>query len=191
MKKGIFLIILLLLVPLALAKSESVTLYKGKSEIIENNNLTLLDFDKEDEKMVVCVNNQKGIVSDDRKIGEVHIDIRSFESEGVRVILDSDCDDCNVGDNLDCYDECNLDKDCGDGDEETVDYCKGRPKRCTFEKILIKDVVPKPVEGENGTKEENKTEGNSSLLTQQEEFGEVEYFSFFKKLVFWILGLGR
>ena len=48
MKKLILLIILLLIIPIGLAKTEKITMYPGMSRMIENSNITLISLDEKE-----------------------------------------------------------------------------------------------------------------------------------------------
>ncbi|MAH07561.1 hypothetical protein CMI38_04915 [Candidatus Pacearchaeota archaeon] len=187
MKKWRVLLILVLLLPIGEAKTKTFTFQRDGSEVIEDINVTLLDFDKKENKVIVCVNNKKGIISNDKKINGVYFEIKKYEGETVKMSLEVECNECVIRDNLECYDECRINSDCDDNDKETLDSCKGRPKQCIHTKV----VVPKSVELVNKTQEKNKTEENPSPSPQQEEVREVEYFSFFKQLSLWIIGWFR
>ena len=67
MKKAIFLLILVFLLPLASAKTETITFEKGDSYVIENVNITIIDINRKDERTVLCVNDFKTIIGDEEK----------------------------------------------------------------------------------------------------------------------------
>ncbi len=119
------LLILVLLLPLGEARTKTFTFQRDQSELIENINVTLLDFDRKEDKVIVCVNNRKGIVSEDKRINGVYFEIKKYEGETVKMSLEGDCDECEVGDNLECYDECRVNEDCDDFNDETIDSCNG------------------------------------------------------------------
>lgn len=179
------MLLMLLILPVSYAKTQTFTFQKDQSEVIENINVTLLDFNKKEEKIVVCVNNQRGIVVDDKRVNGVYFEIKRFDSTGVKMTLEADCDECKVEDNLECYNECKKHEDCDDGNESTLDYCTGRPRKCVHnKKTVLKPVV-------NETREGNKTEENLLEKDSVKEVPKVEYFSFFKKLVLWVVGWVR
>lgn len=98
-----FMIVLLLLIPISLAKTQTVVLNRGESTVIDGINVTLIDFIKKDRKVLICVNDEKTIISDDKRVNKVYIDMRSFRDEGVRLELEADCDDCIASDNAKCF----------------------------------------------------------------------------------------
>ena len=57
---GLFFMVLLVL-----AKTETVEMKEGESFEIKDKNVTLIKFDPEDDKIIVCVNNEKAIVSEE------------------------------------------------------------------------------------------------------------------------------
>ena len=65
MKKLILLGIILLLIPLVFAKTNTINLQKGQSFVIENINVSLVEFSNKDDKIVICVNDKKQIIDED------------------------------------------------------------------------------------------------------------------------------
>jgi hypothetical protein len=133
------------MVYLVLAKTETVELKEGESFEIKDKNLTLIKFDPEDDKVIVCVNNEKAIVSDriDKSVNGVTIHIKSVKNNYARLELTRRCtsskcscekteEDCS---NVECFHECNSDDDCDDKDETTNDFCRGSPRKCINIKI--------------------------------------------------------
>ena len=96
MKKLILLVILLLIIPIILAKTEKVTMYSGMSRQIENSNITLISLDEKENKIIVCINNEKRILEEDteRAIGKLIINVKSINLNYVDLELKSDCRDC-------------------------------------------------------------------------------------------------
>jgi hypothetical protein len=103
MKILAFLAILLVLVSFVFAKTDTVILAIGESHVVDDNNVTLIDYDKREDKVLVCVNGKKGIVTDERRIGDVYIEIKTFKDNGVRMSLEANCDECRVRDNSECF----------------------------------------------------------------------------------------
>ncbi len=118
MKIWVIAVIFLFLMPFSHGKSETVVIEKGESLVIENINITLVDYSKKKEKLLVCVNNQRAILSDDKRIGSVYFDLKIFRNNGVKVELDADCDDCVVSDNSKCFPAKNLTEKESDFDFE-------------------------------------------------------------------------
>ena len=103
MKALAIFIIFLFLVPSIYAKSKTVILNKGDSYIIEDINVTMMDYKKKEDKIFVCVDNERSIVKDEKRVGLVYIEIKSFRADGVKLTLDAKCEDCVVGDNSKCF----------------------------------------------------------------------------------------
>ena len=108
MRIWIIAVIFIFLMPFSYGKSETVILDKGDSFVIENVNVTLIDYNKKKEKLLVCVDNQRAILSDDKRINSVYFEIKSFRDNGVRIQLETDCDDCAISDNSECFPARNL-----------------------------------------------------------------------------------
>jgi len=97
MKKAIILIILLiLLVPIGLAKTETVELRTGDSRLIEDSNVTLLSINERDNKIIVCVNSQKQILEEkqEKTVNNLRIDVKDVKYDYAKLTLDSDCRNC-------------------------------------------------------------------------------------------------
>lgn len=159
--KVVLCLLVLVLMPVVLAKTMEVELKQGESYFYDGRNITLLNLDKKAETVVICLNNKKEIISDYKNINGVGVDLKWVKSDKAKFEFRfSKCEDCDFGDwgNLDCFDECNKDEDCDDNDEETIDNCEGKPRRCVNE-VMVK----KEEKEENKTLEENKTIENKSL----------------------------
>ena len=102
MKKLILLVILLLIIPISLSKTEKVTMYPGMSKVIENSNITLISLDEKDNKVIVCINNEKKILEEDsdKTVGKLIINAKSIKLNYADFELKSDCKDCVCG--LEC-----------------------------------------------------------------------------------------
>jgi len=131
---------LFFMVFLVLAKTETVEMKEGESFEIKDKNVTLIKFDPENDKIIVCVNNEKAIVSDelDKSVNGVTIHIKSVKIDYAKIELTRSCtsskcsceetsEDCS---NVECFNECDYDSECDDGDEDTLDFCTGSPKKC-------------------------------------------------------------
>ncbi len=165
MKKAILLLILVM-IPVALARTEEVELKQGESYSFDGRNITLMKLDKSDDRVVICVNNKKEIVSDNKYVSGVNIDLKWVRDNSAKFEFRfSECEECNYGiwDNLDCFDECNLDIDCNDNDENTIDECKGRPKKC------IDTEIKKEEEKEEVKEEEKKEEDKTGEIVKEEK----------------------
>ena len=144
MKKYVVFIVLLT-VFLVLAKTETVELKEGESFEIKDKNLTLIKFDPDDDKIIVCVNNEKAIVSDeiDKSVNGVTIHIKSVKKDYAKLELTRRCtsskcscektdEDCS---NIECFHECDSDAECDDNNKTTNDFCRGSPRKCLNIKI--------------------------------------------------------
>lgn len=96
MKKLILLAILLLIIPISLAKTEKINLYPGMSRLIENSNITLISLDEKNNKAIVCINNEKKILTEDsdKTVGKLIINAKNIKLDYVEFELKSDCKDC-------------------------------------------------------------------------------------------------
>src|SRR3989344_6686931 len=116
MKKLILLIILLLIIPISLAKTEKITLYPGMSKLIENSNITLISLDEKNNKAVVCINNEKKILTEDtdKTVGKLIINAKNIKLDYVEFELKSDCKDCT------CTSDCSNDLCFPEVKQETI-----------------------------------------------------------------------
>jgi hypothetical protein len=111
MKKGIYLIILLMLIPLVIAKTEYVDLEKGQSYRASDSNITLLSVNSEKDKIILCVNNNKYILSEEssRNLKNLIIDLKDIYNDNkIRLKLESTCSNCICKEdcsNVDCYEK--------------------------------------------------------------------------------------
>ena len=160
----IIAVIFLFLMPLSFAKTKTVILERGGSFVIEEINVTLIDYNKKRDKALVCVDNQRAILSDEKRVGEVYLEIISFRDDGVKIQLDADCDDCLVSDNSECFTIKNF-------TEENDEY--------EFE---VNETVPADLTGENVTEEESDEKNVET---------KGGYKGVFKRLLFAIIDLFR
>lgn len=156
MKWGVLIILVLLMSVLTVsATTEKIDLKVGESFTIRGRNVMVLALNEEDDKVVVCVNNQKAIISEEGRVGEVRIKILNIVEDGfnpedsyARLELENDCRDCVCNgdcDNSQCIierEECSSDNDCDDNDEGTSDKCEGNPKKCVYRdiEVILEDV---------------------------------------------------
>lgn len=94
---------LVLLAPFSSARTKTLILDRGDSYVFEDVNITMIDFNKKRDKVLVCVDNERAIISDEKRVGWVYFEIKSFRDDGVKLTLDADCDDCVVSDNSECF----------------------------------------------------------------------------------------
>src|SRR3989344_4314638 len=153
--------IMLLLLPIVYAaRSVDVTLKPGESYSLEGKNITLLS--SVNGSMMLCINNEKFIVSKDKTIRRISIDFRRANYEEAFFKLKYECgNDCKCNgeecsnnacffgseklDNLNLNEtisdekeepssECTQDLDCDDTNICTIDTCKDSV--CKYEPIL-------------------------------------------------------
>jgi hypothetical protein len=152
MKKAIFYTILaILLLTTVSAKTVTEDLGPLESVIIENQNITLIDLDNDENKAILCVNGVKTIVKEDisKTVNNLVIEIRDVTSTYIDVKLSGNCDDCVLNNNINCLHTCNSNLDCNDDNDKTTDYCIGSPRNCFYENLQeeIDPIVPdKPEE---------------------------------------------
>ncbi|MDD5178188.1 MAG: hypothetical protein PHT54_02810 [Candidatus Nanoarchaeia archaeon] len=109
MKNGIYFVILLILVPLVVAKTEYIDLEKDQSYRVSDSNITLLSVNSENDKIILCVNNNKYILSEEssRNLKNLIIDLKDiYNNDKVRLKLESSCSNCICKEdcsNIDCY----------------------------------------------------------------------------------------
>jgi len=181
MVKRAFLMVFLVMCVFALAKTEDIRFGVLDSYEIKDKNITVMRYDEKDDKVVVCVNGVKGIISDeeDKSISGLSIHVETVKDEYAKLEITRFCEgskcSCeDVGDECDntpCFDECKEDRECDDGDELTNDACTGRPKKCSYTLVGRGNVdepnVSDPVEGNGGVDEPNggeePTEGDSEI----------------------------
>lgn len=122
------LLLIILLSTLVNANTEIVNMKKGDSILLEGKNITLINLDNEDDKVVICINNVKSIVSDEKTTNEVIIDVKSVKDDYARIGFEVICDDCICDEsclNNDCFSqkECIYNTECNDFNILTKDSC--------------------------------------------------------------------
>ena len=146
MKKIVFLLTFLFVILTVTAATERITLNKGESLFLNQKNITLLNADFKNDNVLICVNNQKAIVSDEEMVNGARIEIKDVIDEGtaeLEIEVES-CNDDSCKCTIDCTnnlcittsseppeDECYTDSDCDDNNDQTEDKCEGTPKTCT------------------------------------------------------------
>lgn len=147
------------MMPVALARTAEVELKQGESYSFDGRNITLINANKLGKNVIICVNNKKEIVSDNKYIQGINVDLKWIKEGSAKFEFRyTKCEDCDFGnnDNLDCFDECSLNKDCDDNNENTVDECKDRPKKCVNTEVKKEE-----------KKEENKTEDKEEEIKEE------------------------
>lgn len=143
LKRLVILLVLLLTIHLALAKTTDITMQEGQSIELEGSNITLMSIDTKNDKALVCVNSKKAIVSDARLANNVLIKIKSLKKDKIRFDITPNCKDCICDteecSNVACFNECNTDKNCNDYNPRTKDICSGTPKTCSHQVEELKE----------------------------------------------------
>src|SRR3989344_1604497 len=95
-----YMVLIFLVILLPLASAAKISLLINQSYTKDGRNITLLDINKD--KILVCVNNEKGIVSKDKleTVNDVSIDIKNIYTDRIRAELKVYCTDCKC--NSDC-----------------------------------------------------------------------------------------
>src|SRR3989344_7358337 len=80
MKKSLIFVIIIIL-PLVLAKTDTLQMQKGESQLFYGKNITLLNFNEEEDTIILCINNKIKIVTDSAVVNGVSVDIRRVAPE--------------------------------------------------------------------------------------------------------------
>ncbi|MFH1209162.1 MAG: hypothetical protein V1663_00010 [archaeon] len=161
MKTVLILIVLLISLNGVYAFTEQIVIFKGDSFLMSNKNVTLIDVFEDEDTIVVCVNNQKAIVSNGETFNGVKFDIEDIKDNYIDVYLKTTCTDCICDENClndRCFNyvvynqsnvnnlsneveqvQCYSDEDCVDGKDNTVDNCIN--SKCY--NLLIEDIEGK------------------------------------------------
>ena len=137
MKGAVLLIFLVIFLATVEAKTLTENLKVGNSVIIEDQRISLLNLDKKDDKVVLCINDVKTIVSKarDRTVNNVRVEVKSVTLDQARLKLESVCKNCILSDNDICINQCNTNSDCDDTNDSTIDKCTRIPKECVYTDI--------------------------------------------------------
>ncbi len=153
MKIWIILGVIFLALPFTSAATvKDVTLDVGGSFLLDGKNITLVN--SGDKSTLLCINQEKVIVSKDKRVQNIFVDYRSSDEQKARFKLeydcgeDCDCDEDECNNNL-CIEsiitkvkgnntpeeelECTENSDCDDSDLCTSDFCTGN--KCIYQKI--------------------------------------------------------
>ena len=98
MKKALLIFLLLLAIPIAAAITEYPDLSKGESFIVKDKNITLLGISMDSESVLVCVNNEVGIISDSKTINGVGISLRGITDNEASLKISYRCPNCVCSD---------------------------------------------------------------------------------------------
>jgi hypothetical protein len=181
MKLLIYLLLTLLLVTTVQSISTLKELKIGESFVTENQNITLLDLDRGDEKVILCINGVKGIVSEtrNRKVNNVLVEVRSVKRDKANIKFESNCNNCQLNNNNACFNQCTSSLDCDDNNEDTLDLCTGSPLVCTHTDTTLEPETP-PI-----------TEDNSDEITvivniEEPQIEPPKKENFISRVIFWI-----
>jgi len=193
MKKSLIFVIIIIL-PLVLAKTDTLQMQKGESQLFYGNNITLLNFNEEEDSIIVCINNKIKIVTDSAVVNGVSVDIRRVTPEFAEFKVDYRCSgrecDCDAScSNELCIsrDQCSKDLDCNDNDETTLDTCEGSPKKCIYsEKPIAKAQCTKNEDcnDDNECTQDNCEDGScrfTEIPNCKKEVQEISSTSSFKE----------
>lgn len=130
------MIILLACTSIAYAITEYATLAPGSSYIIKDKNITLMGISDDEESVLICVNNEKAILSEDRTINDVYLSLRKVEDDSADIKIEYKCPNCI------CSKECSNEL-CNQKSKEINPLEKNENGSGTIEKItpsIIKNI---------------------------------------------------
>ena len=168
MKIWIIFLACILFIPLSSAVPiNDVTLNVGQSFLLDGKNITLAR--SSNDGTILCINNEKIIISKDKRVQGVFIDYRDSDYENARFKIEYDCNDDCVCDGDECINdvcvesslpivlveeeievECNEDFECNDDNSCTTDIC--------FENNCVFNLIEGCGFVEENTEEENPVE---------------------------------
>ena len=142
-KLGLFIILISTLV---YATSEVIDLKIGDSFLIVDKNITLINIDDKDDKVILCINNVKVIVNRnlDKTVNDVIISVRSIDENSTRVKFERKCKKCV------CDDSC-LNNLCFPTKIEIKEIVKVPQQEEILEKVSSKGEIKKIEEMGNNT----------------------------------------
>ena len=143
------LLLFLLSIKLATADTERITLTNGESFLFDGKNITLID--SSEDSVIICVNKVK-IISDEKTVNGVIIDLINSDEGQAELRLDFECrDDCGCDLN-----ECNN------------DICfRSQPSGTTSIETSIETTIG--VTSSTETTADTTIDGASAIVEQQEE----------------------
>jgi len=136
MKGGLIVLFIVLSCLLVNAATERITLRMGENIIMQDKNITLVT--TSEDAIVVCVNNEKKIVTGSSTVNGVSVIIEEANRNSAELRLQYECktdcyckEDCN---NNQCFyygSECIQDTECDDNNIDTIDKCTNG--KCVYE----------------------------------------------------------
>ena len=94
MKKVMVIISFLIVISTAFALTEYPTLKPGESYLIKDRNVTLIGISYDENSILLCINNEKAIVSDSTTVNKVSVSLRSVDNAQARLKLEYKCSNC-------------------------------------------------------------------------------------------------
>ncbi len=94
----ILVILIFLILPVSAAR---INLMEGESYYKDGRNVTLLGIDNKRDKVLVCVNNERAILSRERQktVKDVGLLVKSVSTEQARIDVKVYCEDCECNGN--------------------------------------------------------------------------------------------
>jgi len=107
MKKTLLLLFMILFSNISLAATETFDLYINNSFEFEDKNISLVNVDFENDKAVLCMNNEKFIldIDNDKTFNQVTFDLRKVDQRNIELKVGYKCE----GDCI-CDESCSNDK---------------------------------------------------------------------------------
>ena len=78
----------------AYAATEFVSLDQNESFLIKDKNITLLGISDDEKSVLVCVNNEKAILSSDKTLNKVGLSLRKANETSARLKISYKCPNC-------------------------------------------------------------------------------------------------
>lgn len=138
MRRGLIVAIFVLCLVSVSARTIDIDLYFNQSQEEFGKNITLISVDTKEDKAIICVNQEKFIITDTKNIDGLSIDLRTVKKDYISLDLESSCTNCKCEDKCDnsiCFDKCQSDDDCLKLHGYAV-KCSGTPKECVYEEIV-------------------------------------------------------
>ncbi|MBS3171386.1 hypothetical protein J4449_02110 [Candidatus Woesearchaeota archaeon] len=95
----LFLVILIFLIlPVNAAR---VNLIEGENYYTDGRNITVLGIDNKRDKVLVCINNERAILSKERQktVNDVSLLVKTVSDEKIRIDIKVYCEDCECNEN--------------------------------------------------------------------------------------------
>lgn len=183
--RKLILIILFLVLFLAVVsagtdtETERTELEEGQSMEVSGKRLTLMKLDYENQRVIVCVNGKRAILSErsTKNVNDAIINLRGVTKNKADIRMSVNCPGCECDESCDnsiCFDKCYTDKDCDDGNDLTEDECFGTPKICHNTKIKECTVDEHCEDNDDCTIDKCSDILNKCSHTRKTECGSIE-----------------